>query len=234
MSTPAGDVSGYSEPARGTVSRQDAVRSGRRGRYGRAIRDYYEELWESLPADLSPPAFERRLGFLLSEVVTGDRALDLGCGAGDFTAALARAGAEAVGVDVAEAALERARSRHPEVEFRLVPFDGPLPFEDGSFDLVWSSEVIEHVADTARWLSEVRRVLVPGGRLLLTTPSHGRVRVAVGGVERFSEPLGDHLHLYTKRSLRVLLGEFGFGSVTVRAVDGPPLLKTMLVARAVR
>jgi ubiquinone/menaquinone biosynthesis C-methylase UbiE len=94
--------------------------------------------------------------------------------------------------------------------------------------------VIEHVADTARWLSEVRRVLVPGGRLLLTTPSHGRVRVAVGGVERFSEPLGDHLHLYTKRSLRVLLGEFGFGSVTVRAVDGPPLLKTMLVARAVR
>jgi ubiquinone/menaquinone biosynthesis C-methylase UbiE len=191
-------------------------------------------LWESLPADLSPPAFERRPGFSLSEVVTGDRALDLGCGAGDFTAALARAGGEAVGVDVAEAALERARSRHPEVEFRLVPFDGPLPFEDGSFDLVWSSEVIEHVADTARWLSEVRRVLVPGGRLLLTTPSHGRVRVAVGGVERFSEPLGDHLHLYTKRSRRVLLGEFGFGSVTVRAVDGPPLLKTMLVARAVR
>jgi ubiquinone/menaquinone biosynthesis C-methylase UbiE len=166
--------------------------------------------------------------------VTGDRALDLGSGAGDFTAALARAGADAVGVDVAEAALERARSRHPGVAFRLVPFDGPLPFEDASFELVWASEVIEHVADTARWLSEVRRVLVPRGRLLLTTPSHGRVRVALGGVERFSDPLGDHLHLYTKRSLRKLLGEFGFGEVRVRAVDGPPLLKRMLVARAVR
>jgi len=203
-------------------------------RYGRPIRDYYEELWESLPADLEPPSFERRLGYLLDAVKRGDRALDLGCGAGDFTAAMARAGADAIGADVAEAALERARSRHPAVEFRLVPFDGPLPFDDGSFDLVWSSEVIEHVADTARWLSEVRRVLAPGGRLLLTTPSHGRARVALGGVERFSEPLGDHLHLYTKRSLRTLLGEFGFGEVSVRAVDGPPLLKTMLVATAVR
>ena len=79
---------------------------------------------------------------------------------------MARAGAQAIGVDVAEAALRRARSRHPGVEFLLVPLDGPLPFEDGSFDLVWASEVIEHVSDTARWLSEVRRVLAPAGRLL--------------------------------------------------------------------
>ena len=219
MSTPANELSDIRIPPR----------------YGRPIRDYYEELWDRLlPAELEPPAFERRRAFLLGAVVPGDRALDLGCGAGEFTAALVEAGAEAIGADVAEAALGRARGRNPGVEFRLVPFDGPLPFEDGSFDLVWASEVIEHVADTARWLSEVRRVLVPGGRLLVTTPSHGRVRVALGGVEQFSDPLGDHLHLYTKRSLRTLLGEFGFGEVRVRAVDGPPLLKRMVLARAVR
>jgi ubiquinone/menaquinone biosynthesis C-methylase UbiE len=203
-------------------------------RYGRAIRDYYEDLWERLPVELDPPSFERRLRFLLDKVRAGDRALDVGCGAGEFTAAMATAGADAIGVDVAEAALERARSRHPGVEFRLVPFDGPLPFEDGSFELVWASEVIEHVADTARWLSEIRRVLVPGGRLLVTTPSHGRLRVALGGVERFSEPLGDHLHLYTKRSLGSLLEEFGFGEVRVQAAEGPPLLSRMLLAQAVR
>ena len=135
---------------------------------------------------------------------------------------------------MAEAALERARARHPELDFRLVPIDGPLPLEDGSFDLVWTSEVIEHVADTGQWLSEVRRVLAPGGRLLVTTPSHGSLRVAVGGVERFSDPLGDHLHLYTRRSLRTLLEEFGLREVRVRAVAGPPLLKRMLLARAVR
>jgi SAM-dependent methyltransferase len=198
------------------------------------VRDYYEELWQGLPERLDPPDWKLRRGFLLSEVRPGDRALDLGCGAGEFTAVLADAGSEVVGVDVAEAALTRARSAHPELEFRRVPIEGPLPLDDAAFDLVWSSEVIEHVADTARWLSEVRRVLAPGGRLLLTTPSHGRVRVALGGVERFSEPLGDHLHLYTQSSLRTLLDEFAFEDVSVRAAGGPPLLRRLLLARARR
>ncbi|MBV9945042.1 MAG: class I SAM-dependent methyltransferase [Solirubrobacterales bacterium] len=198
------------------------------------MREYYEDLWERLPDSLQAPLFERRLGFLLAAVSAGDRVLDLGCGAGEFTAALAARGARVVGVDVAEAALQRARVRHPGVCFQLVPFDGPLPFGVGAFDLVWASEVIEHVADTARWLSEVRRVLAPGARLLATTPSHGRLRVLLGGVERYSEPLGDHLHLYTARSLGALLEEFGFSSVSVRAVDGPPLLKRSLFAHAVR
>jgi ubiquinone/menaquinone biosynthesis C-methylase UbiE len=191
-------------------------------------------LWERLPDGLEPPSFERRLAFLRGDLRPGERALDLGCGAGEFTAAMAESGAAVVGVEVAEAALTRARARHPGLDFRLVALDGPLPFEDGSFELVWASEVIEHVSDTARWLSEVRRVLVPRGRLLVTTPSHGRLRVALGGVERFSEPLGDHLHLYTKGSLRTLLHEFGFAEVQVRAVEGPPLLRRILLARAGR
>jgi len=198
------------------------------------MRDYYEELWQRLPEELRPPHYELRRRFLLEQVRPGSRALDLGCGQGEFTAVIAAAGASVVGVDVAEAALERARRRHPELELRLVPVEGPLPFPDGAFDLVWSSEVIEHVADTARWLSEVRRVLAPGGRLLLTTPSHGRLRLLFGGVTRYSEPLGDHLHLYTKASLRELLDEFGFGEVSVRAVGGSPLLRRLLLGRGVR
>jgi SAM-dependent methyltransferase len=202
--------------------------------YGAFVQEYYEELWERLPEELEPPDFDLRAGLLLGGLRAGDRALDLGCGAGEFTALMARAGAAAVGADVAQAALRRARARNPELDFRLVPFDGPLPLEDSAFDLVWASEVIEHVADTARWLSEVRRVLAPGGRLLLTTPSHGRLRILAGGLERYSEPLGDHLHLYTRRSLLQVLDEFGFESVRARTAAGPPLLRRLLLVQGVR
>jgi len=202
--------------------------------YVQVIKDYYEELWERLPEQLALPDLERRLAFLLAEVSPGDRVLDVGFGDGTFTAELARVGARVVGVEVAEAALKRAHAAHPELDFRLGPVGGPLPLGDGAFDVVWASEVIEHVADTARWLSEVRRVTSPGGRLLLTTPNHPRSLLLLRGLERYSNPLSDHLHLYTRRSLRGLLGEFGFEAVTVRTAGGPPLFRRLLLARAVR
>jgi SAM-dependent methyltransferase len=198
------------------------------------VRDYYEELWERLPAGSLPADFELRRRFLLERVRPGEAVLDLGCGEGRFAAALAEKGAHPVGVEVAENALRRARALNPELELIRVPFDGLLPFDDNRFDVAWAGEVIEHVADTARWLSEVRRVLRPGGRLLLTTPDHGRLRALVLGMERLSAPLGDHLHLYTRASLRATLTEFGFGEVDVRAVGGAPLMRRVLLANGVR
>jgi SAM-dependent methyltransferase len=203
-------------------------------RYRRAMRAYYEELWERLPVPLTAPDLELRRRFLLANMSRGERVLDLGCGDGRFTAIIAEAGAAAVGIEVAQAAVDRATQAHPELDFRLAEIDGPLPLADNTFDLVFATEVIEHVADTARWLSEARRVLAPRGRLLLSTPSHGRLRLAIHGIERYSEPLGDHLHLYSKRSLADTLTEFGFGEVEVRTAGGPPGLRRVLLARAVR
>jgi 2-polyprenyl-3-methyl-5-hydroxy-6-metoxy-1,4-benzoquinol methylase len=198
------------------------------------MREYYEELWERLPDELHPPELKRRSELLQSELRWNDRVLDLGCGAGYFSALAAASGAIVTGADVAQEALRRAHAANPGIHFELVPFDGLLPFDDTSFDLVWASEVIEHVADTANWLSEVRRVLVPGGAVVITTPAHGRLRLLVHGVERYSDPQGDHLHLYTKRSLRELLREFGFSSVEVGSLSGPPLMRRTLWARASR
>ncbi len=198
------------------------------------MKEYYEDLWERLPAERTPPDWELRREFLISELNDGEHVLDLGCGAGEFTAEVARAGGQVIGAEVAQAAIDRARERHPELDFRLIGFDGPLPFADNVFDVVWASEVIEHVADTARWLSEVRRVLKPRGRLLITTPSHGRLLLLWHGVEAYSDPLGDHLHLYTRRALESVLREFGFTAIEIRAVGGPPGLRRMLLARALR
>ena len=88
-----------------------------------------------------------------------------------------------------------------------------MPFADSEFELVLCAETIEHVRDVQLLLSELRRVLRPGGRLALTTPAHGRrtgLSVLARGFERRFDPLSPHLRFLTRRSLRALLEEHGF------------------------
>jgi SAM-dependent methyltransferase len=201
------------------------------------VRAHYEDFWADAPADPEPWAWERRRALLLGEARAGERVLDLGCGAGRFVAALQAAGADPVGVELAEAALERARANAPGADLRRLADDGSIPLEHGSVDLVWCSEVLEHVGDTAHLLLEVRRVLRPGGRLLVTVPYHGRLKVAVIALASFEshfDPLGQHLRFYTRRSLAATLEHAGFDAVRVRAWGGPPLLRSGLTGRAVR
>src|SRR5215216_3151844 len=132
------------------------------------MRDFYEGVWGGLPQDPEPWAWRPRRALLLDEARPGERVLDLGCGAGRFVAALRQAGADAVGVELAEAALERARRNAPGADLRLLEPDGSIPLEHGSVDLVWCSEVLEHAADPGHLLLEARRVLKHGGRLLVT------------------------------------------------------------------
>jgi ubiquinone/menaquinone biosynthesis C-methylase UbiE len=188
------------------------------------MRSWYEEVWEQLPGDLTPEAAARRRDFLLSWVSPGDRVLDLGCGDGTFTAALSESGTHPTGADVAEAALRRARERHPGADYARIEPHGPWPFPDAGFDAVWAGEVIEHVADTESWVNEVRRVLRPGGRLLVTTPRVGPLARA----RRAPDPRGQHLRFYTRRTLRDLLTDMGFTDVHVAARHG------LLLGRAVR
>lgn len=198
------------------------------------MRDYYEDLWRELPDPMEPPDRALRLAFMRAHVRAGERVLDLGCGDGWMTAELAALEAAPLGVEIASAAVERARRHHPELEFRLAEIDGALPLQDNVVDVVWASEVIEHVADTARWLSEVRRVLRPRGRLLVTTPNHSRLRLLVAGIERCSPPLGDHLHLYSARSLRGVLENFDFAEIEISGACGLPLARRILCASAER
>jgi 2-polyprenyl-3-methyl-5-hydroxy-6-metoxy-1,4-benzoquinol methylase len=202
-------------------------------------RTYHERLWESVPEGLLPQSFALRRAFLLERIAAGERVLDVGCGEGVFSAELSGAGAQVVGIDVAERPLRRGRARHPGTDLRLVPADGRWPLEDAIFDVVWAGEVIEHVADTAGWLSEIRRVLRPGGRLLLSTPDHGPIlilRMALWppAFEAHFDPLADHLRFYTRRALRRLLQEFGFDAIEISRTGGTPGARQLLLASALR
>jgi SAM-dependent methyltransferase len=172
-----------------------------------------------VPADPGPPP--GHIGeFVRSLPEVGD-ALDLGCGDGRLTA-FVRA-ERVVGADVSEVALERARARLPGARLVLVEPDEPLPFEDGSFDLVLCAETIEHVRDVQLLLSEVRRVLRPGGRLAVTTPAHSRwsaARLLVRGWESEFDPLSPHLRFFSRRSLARVLDATGFDVETVRRRAG--------------
>jgi SAM-dependent methyltransferase len=201
------------------------------------VRDFYEGVWAGLPEDPEPWAWRRRRALLLREARPGERVLDVGCGAGRFLAALRDAGADPVGVELAAGAVERARRNVPSADVRLVTADGSLPLGHGEIDLVWCSEVLEHVPDTFGFLTEVRRVLRRGGRVLVTVPDHGRVKrtlLALAHYDAHYDPLGQHLHFYTRRSLARALHATGFEDVALGPLGGPPLLRQALVARAVR
>jgi 2-polyprenyl-6-hydroxyphenyl methylase/3-demethylubiquinone-9 3-methyltransferase len=202
-------------------------------------RDYHEGLWERLPEGLQPSGFELRARFLMAAVTPGMRVLDVGCGEGAFAAKAAAAGADVVGIDVAEEPLRRARARHPELDLRLVDGEGDWALDDAAFDLVWAGEVVEHVADTARWLSEVRRVLRSHGTLLLTTPAHerfGMLRLTLSPrafAEHF-DPRGDHLRFYSRATLERLLADFGFEQIDVQVSGAARGASGVLLARAIR
>jgi 2-polyprenyl-3-methyl-5-hydroxy-6-metoxy-1,4-benzoquinol methylase len=202
-------------------------------------REYHERVWESVPEGVDPPDLRLRRAFLLSHIDPLSRVLDVGCGEGRFSAELAQAGMTVVGVDVAEEPLRRARARHPLLDLRIVPAEDRWPLAAASFDVVWAGETIEHIADTGGWLSEVRRVLRPGGRLLLSTPAHGRLTMlwcALSGraFDAHFDPRSDHLRFYTRRTLERLLADLGFADIEVREAGGPPGVRRLLLASARR
>ena len=165
------------------------------------------------------------------------RVLDVGCGDGTFAARVAELGGQVTGLDFAPTALKLARAAHPELEFVAPADDGGLPFPDTSFEVVTCVNVLQHVADTQSMLSEIRRVLVPGGLLAIAVPFHGRLRnvlTALGSFECHHDPIGLELRFFTARSLRDVLREFGFDRVDVAARGGLPVLRETLIAVARR
>jgi 2-polyprenyl-6-hydroxyphenyl methylase/3-demethylubiquinone-9 3-methyltransferase len=202
-------------------------------------RDYFEARWAAVPPDAVPSDFALRMAFLAERVAPGERVLDLGCGDGRFASALREAGIEVVAADAAESALARARARDPTLDLRLIEPQGPLPFADSVFDVVWAGELIEHVADTQAWFSEVRRVLRGDGRLLLSTPNHSPLAVLglalhPGAFDRHFDPRADHLRFYTGRTLTALLADFAFEPVELRAAGGRPGRRRVLLTQARR
>lgn len=130
---------------------------------------------------------------------SGLRVLDLGCGGGFMSEALVDRGATTYGLDPAAGAIAAAR-RHAEETGRAIDYQvgvgEALPYDDRAFDAVVCVDVLEHVSDLDKTLSEVRRVLKPGGWFLFDTINRNPIAsaVVVFGAERVLKllPRGTH------------------------------------------
>ena len=204
---------------------------------GRSLQDFYED--PATPVKSGVERAQRQNRMLLDVLAAATRPVrlvDVGCGDGTWTA-LARDAADAapvpvhfVGLDWSIGALTQARGRGLPVARASIETPG-LPLASQSVDVVVMSEFIEHLVDTDAALDEARRVLVPGGALLLSTPNlaawFNRGLLLFGVQPVFSEvslrgiygrpgrEVVGHLHLFTKRALGGLLAAHGFVDVTI-------------------
>ena len=142
------------------------------------------------------------------------RILDVGCGTGANLLMLSKYG-DAEGVDVSEDALAFCRERG--LDKVKLGAGEELPYEDGTFDLVTAFDVVEHMDDDLAGLREMRRVLRPGGRVLLFVPafmflwglqddvSHHRRRYRMSGLRRVLEEAGFEIERTTYANITFFL-----------------------------
>ncbi len=139
------------------------------------------------------------------------KVLDIGCGTGVNAVHLDSMGFEVTGIDLSKTAIEKFTERG----FSGLVHDitSNIPFEDNSFEMVFASEVIEHLDDVNAFLSEIQRVLKPEGCLILSTPNSVfwayRLLTMLGkSPSEFQHP--GHLRFFSPRLLNRSLQGTGF------------------------
>lgn len=146
------------------------------------------------------------------ELKDGDIVLDLGCGEGRHLHAMYHtAQVHAVGVDLGfddvKKTLEGFRS-FPDLEGDFLRFSGTvanalqLPFAEGTFDVVVCSEVLEHIPDYKQAITEITRILKPGGKLAVSVPRRWPEKVCWALAEGYHNTPGGHVRIFRDKELR--------------------------------
>ena len=123
------------------------------------------------PSLIFGPGQQKRLDLVKKYIdLKGKRVLDVGCGIGMYSQAFFNEGADVFGIDIDKENIQKAKKLMPGISF-LVDESENLPFENNFFDIVFLHEVLEHVKDDKKTISECFRVLKPGGKIIIFSPN---------------------------------------------------------------
>jgi ubiquinone/menaquinone biosynthesis C-methylase UbiE len=175
--------------------------------------------------------YERPESLRLMGDVAGLKVLDAGCGSGAHAAALLARGAIVTGIDKSSSMLALARERLGGAPtLSEADLATPLPFADGAFDRVLAALVLHYIEDWSLPLHEFRRVLVPGGRLVISTHHPFWDHVLAGGRDYFAtfqlddrwEKGGETMEMrYWRRPLRAMTAALAAAGFAVDAITEP-------------
>lgn len=180
--------------------------------YGNASESYFSKVDKKLRRS------RRRMGVLARLTPDGQpkgRFLDIGCNGGFIVEAARERGFDAYGLDIDPVSIDYARRHYPANRFVLSTLEDYAPHAP-RFDLIYCSEVIEHLADPRGFIDTLFDLLAPGGLFFLTTPdiSHWRRARDVTRWDGFCPP--SHCVYFNPRSLTALLRRAGFVGVERR------------------
>ena len=187
------------------------------------FKEFYEKDWvakDGAPAEVDPilAPRQKRIAEVVQPMVNGRspheiRVLDASCGFGIFVRFFRELGLDVVGSDISASAIARAKQINSGTRFVTASVEEALPFDDASFDVVWFGETLAQLFDGHKALSELNRVLKPGGKLILTTPYHSRFKmlaIVLFAYHKHFYPDNYRLRFYDRRGLTESLEWAGF------------------------
>jgi len=192
-----------------------------------AEKAYYDEYWDgniqggslNVPPSWSPENLKWHLDFF--QPYCGPCVLDMGAGDGTFIDMMQRNVPKiqrAEALELSSVAIQKGKEKCPAVQFKQGSCDA-LPFADASFDTVFSIEVVEHLLDVDRCLSEVHRILKPGGFFCVTTTDFNLLKrwvIATFFWDKFFYPNNPHIRFFTKKTLAEMARRHGLQQVAYK------------------
>lgn len=192
---------------------------------------YYDDGDHNASHEYLLPAIEIKLAELEKSQV-----FDLGCGNGSVAKRLNDLGWAVTGVDPSKKGIDQAKQNYPELDLHAGSAYEDLRQKFGTFPVVVSLEVVEHLYDPRNFAAKAFELLEPGGRLLLSTPYHGYLKNVVlalsGKMDAHFTALWDHGHIkfWSEKTISILLREAGFVNLQISRVGRiRPIAKSMIV-----